>query len=231
MLGIALGSGLGGFADHFKIRQRIPFNSFMKDLPPKVEGHARELLLAETKGKTFLIFSGRLHFYEGISLETLTLAYDFTIKNFGLERLVLTSVSGALQEDIRIGEWQQVNAFLPFPKKMTGFPDLQGALKPLPSCQVSLPQRTYAYQQGPSLGTQAEYKALRSLGADLVGMSMYPEYCFFRQTALPVWYWSFPVVNYTSLDNYSEPSHQEVMRIAQKGIDSLLAYFSILLKS
>jgi purine-nucleoside phosphorylase len=98
----------------------------------------------------------------------------------------------------------------------------KGEIKSLPF--DTFQNGVYAYHQGPSLGSLAEYKMLNLLGADLVGMSMLPEYCYLKSVGIQAHFLSIPVCNYYPFEEAAEPSYEEVLKISSASVPVLVEF-------
>lgn len=233
MHAILLGSGLGAFEEAFHIRERIPYKAFLPKPIPAVDGHKRELLLAESKGTPFLILSGKFHFYEGLHAVDLFAPLSFAHQKFHLDSVILTASSGAFHPALQVGNWVYINHILAMQPIRLKTPnssvvkDHSARPKTSKKSQAfqSLPQSIYAFQSGPSLGTRASYKMLDKLGAGLVGMSLYPESRWLNQQGIEWQALSLPVVNYHPIEHGTEPGHEAVIRIADQGARKLSKLF------
>ncbi|MCB0707226.1 MAG: hypothetical protein KDC34_18040 [Saprospiraceae bacterium] len=227
MHAILLGSGLGAFADAFEIRQRIPYAELSGSFVPDLEGHARTVLVAEYNGKTFLILSGKYHFYEGLEARILQSPFEYILSHFPIRSIILTATSGAFHPEVETGAWQWVRQILTlqplFPNSAKA--GIRYKSKIQSSSFPTLRASNYGFQTGPSLGTRAEYEALVRMGADLVGMSLLPEKSYLQKRGIAHSCLSLPVVNYHPISESTEPGHTEVLRIAQQGSIKLAHIF------
>lgn len=179
---VVLGSGLGDVA-----RSLVPIASVaFPDIPgfpaATVAGHRGRLTLGEWSGKRVLLFEGRLHYYEGHPWETVALPVR-TAHRLGARVLLLTNAAGGIRDDLgpgslmalrdhldctRAGWWRSLGAG----RASAYSPRLLALLdEAARSAGVELPQGVYAQVTGPCYETPAEVWALRSCGADAVGMS------------------------------------------------------------
>lgn len=193
-LGLILGSGLAGFADKIEQTTIIPY----RDLPGfsqcSVEGHPGELHLGWLKGIPVACFKGRAHYYEGNSNEVLRTMIR-TLKNLGVETLLITNAAGSLRSDIKPGELMLISDHINFqfnnplvgPNDSTFGPrfiGMEDAYDPslrqqfltiAKQLNIKLAEGVYLGVLGPSFETPAEIRAFRILGADAVGMSTVAE--------------------------------------------------------
>jgi xanthosine phosphorylase len=193
-LGIILGSGVGKFADIIQDSVVIPFAQLPALRPCKVEGHVGRLHLGTINGLAVACFQGRNHLYEGYSQEVIQ-APVRTLKQLGVETLILVSAVGSLEPDIKPGSLVVVSDHinLQFSNPLVGpnddlwgprFPNMEDAYDPslrkiMANAAVELGIHTsegvYIGVLGPSFETPAEIRAFKHMGADIVGMSTVPE--------------------------------------------------------
>ena len=189
-----LGSGLGGMADEIEDAIRIPYCDIPNFPVSTAPGHAGTLILGELGGKKVAVFQGRVHCYEGYSMETV--AYPTRVlRLLGAETLIVTNAAGAVNKEYKVGDIVLITDHIKlFPDSpLHGenlsqfgprFPDssfvYSGRLQKLAvTCaeklKFTLKPGVYMYFPGPQYETPAEIRAARILGADVVGMSTVPE--------------------------------------------------------
>lgn len=192
---VILGSGLSGLADDAADAVAIPYAE-LEGFPRvgAVAGHAGRLVAGTVAGERVLLFQGRAHLYQGVS--ALDAAYPARLAAVaGCEVLVVTNAAGGVREDLRPGDLVLVsdhlnlmgaNPLVGWPGPEGGFPfvPMRDAYDPSLRALMSevavglgirLQQGVYAGLLGPSYETPAEVRMLRTLGADVVGMSTVPE--------------------------------------------------------
>lgn len=225
MHAILLGSGLQSFLHFFKIKDSLPYEKVLSFPFDDLEGHDRCIYLASYQEQDLLILSGKFHLYEGLSKKQIIAPLEFAIDNYPIDSFIITAASGGLSKEATIGEWQYVKSIISIPM-VEGFTPLNSLFDSQKNTAFnSLPAATYAYHQGPSLGTPAEYKMLHHLEADLVGMSLLPEQNFLFDKNIKTHYLSLPVCNYFPFENIKEPTHQSVIEVADKGVLKLVSIF------
>ncbi|MBI4600986.1 MAG: purine-nucleoside phosphorylase [Planctomycetes bacterium] len=192
--GITLGTGLGGLTREIEVEARIPYKEIPGFPEPRVTSHDGTLVLGTLAGQPVAALEGRYHFYEGYSLEDITLPVR-VLKALGVETAVFSNAAGGLNPAYRAGDIMVISDHL----NLMGVNPLVGpndeALGPrFPDmCEpyhlglaagleaIALEHRirahrgVYAALTGPCLETRAEYRFLRTAGADAVGMSTVPE--------------------------------------------------------
>lgn len=193
-IAIILGSGLGVLKD--EIENKVVIN--YKDIPgfpvSTVEGHAGELIIGTFGGKEIIAMNGRFHYYEGYDLKETTFP-ERVFKLLGIETLILTNAAGGVNKGYNAGDFMVINDYLSFfaESVLRGpninefgdrFPDMSETFDNDLSKKLEkvIEKHTgvarvgvYAYMKGPTFETPAEIRALRTLGADAVGMSTVPE--------------------------------------------------------
>jgi len=193
-LGIVLGSGLGAFADGLQGAVAVPYSALPGFVPSTVTGHAGRLVAGSCAGVPVLVMQGRIHRYEGHSLTQVVLPVRALVAA-GCSTLVLTNAAGGIRADLKPGCLVSITDHLNLlgDNPLCGanderlgprFPDLSEAYDPAlraaaqraaRAAGVALAEGVYAALSGPSYETPAEIRMLRTLGADLVGMSTVPE--------------------------------------------------------
>ena len=231
MIAIVLGSGLGTFSEHFEILKREPYADHFNFEYETLDGHQRSFIWCREKNTDFLVLSGKLHFYEEHDFDQITYALKLAIEKFGVDEFVVTSASGGLGQGIVNGQWTTLKNIVSIPQVSIEGQIPKMALSNYSRQEASdtrfahLPSAVYGYHQGPSLGTNAEYRLLDSLGVDLVGMSMYPEYRYLRASGIRAHFLSLPVCNYYPFDSLEEPSFEEVLKNSSSAVDDLVQIF------
>jgi len=193
-VGILLGTGLGGLAEAVEVEATIPYEEIPHFPHSTVETHSGELVLGHLDGVPVAVMQGRHHRYEGYSFQEIVFPIR-TLKLLGIETLVVTGACGGMNPLMGLGDLVVLDDHLNLmgDGPLTGpnldelgprFPDMsepydrklqERALQAALERGVRLHRGIYAAVVGPQLETRAEYRMLRSLGADVVGMSTVPE--------------------------------------------------------
>ena len=204
-IALVLGSGLGGFADDFEEPVGIPYEDIPGFVRSTAQGHAGRLVIGKIEGVPVLAMQGRVHYYEGYSLEEVT----FPVRTFGLlgvKTLVLTNAAGGINVQLTQGALMvisdHVNLMGVNPLRGPNderfgprFPDMSAVYSPelqelvvdeAKAIGVEVRRGIYCGLSGPSYETPAEIHLLRALGADAVGMSTVPEAIVARHIGLEV---------------------------------------------
>ncbi len=191
-IGMILGTGLGSIAEQMEDAVTIPY----REIPhfPISTVHQGNLVIGNLGGKTVLCMQGRVHYYEGYSMQEIVFPVH-VMHALGIQTLLLTNASGGICEDYFPGQVVSVSDHIKFdlesplrgknPAELgERFFDMTKAYSPrlrkiaqkaAETLGISLPEGVYVYMGGPQFETPAEIRMLRVLGADLVGMSTVPE--------------------------------------------------------
>jgi purine-nucleoside phosphorylase len=193
-LGLILGSGLGVLADEIKEPICIPYGDIPMFPVSTVEGHSGQLVIGKLEGKTVLAMQGRFHYYEGYSMQEITIPVRVMSK-LGINKMIITNAAGGVNETFKAGDLMIINDHINFSgdNPLIGpnleefgprFPDMSNpynedlisVLKNVArELNIELKEGVYFYSQGPSYETPAEVNMARVCGADAVGMSTVPE--------------------------------------------------------
>jgi len=203
--GIILGTGLGKLTTEIEVEHTISYGDIPHFPIATVEFHTGKLLFGKLEGKNVVCMQGRFHYYEGYTMKQVTFPVRI-MKLLGIERLFVSNASGGInpmfnESDLMIIE-DHIALFLPenplIGANIMGerFPDMSEPydLEMIEKAKIIATQNniegvhsgTYVSVTGPQLETKAEYRLLRNLGADAVGMSTVPEVIVARQMGIPV---------------------------------------------
>lgn len=200
-LGLILGSGLGHIAETVD-GVAVDYADLDGFPHAGVSGHRPKLVVGDLGGMRVAVLGGRVHYYEAGDAGAMRLPLE-TLGALGAERLILTNAAGSFRPDIPPGELMLIADHINFSGRnpligepsdarfvnMTDAydPDMRRALASAAEAEgVALPEGVYAWYSGPSFETPAEIRAIRTLGADAVGMSTVPEVILARFLGLRV---------------------------------------------
>jgi purine-nucleoside phosphorylase len=237
---ILLGTGLGGLAERIQAECRIAYKDLRGMPVSTAESHKGEVIVGTLSGVPVVAFSGRLHCYEGYACDQVVVPVRLA-KKLGAEVLVMGSAVGGLDPEYRVGDLavledhlnlMGVNPLVGPNDDRVGprWPDMidtydaklrQKALEVALKKQVRLHQACYAGVLGPNLETRAEYRMLRNLGADVVGMSTVPEAIAAVHAGLRTL--AFAVITDRCLPDALEAANVPAIIAAAKGAEPMLA--------
>src|SRR5688572_11630044 len=241
---LVLGSGLGGFADEFENSVRIPYREIPGFVVSTAQGHSGTLVIGNVEGISVLAMQGRVHYYEGYSLEEVTFPIR-TFKLMGIETLILTNAAGAVDVELSQGALMVISDHLnlmgvnplrgPNDERFgPRFPDMSEVYardlqemvgEEAKDLGVTIRRGVYAALTGPSYETPAEIHMLRAFGADAVGMSTVPEAIVARHMGMKVL--GISCITNMAAGISEEPiNHEEVMEIGNR----VRATFTLLLR-
>jgi len=193
-IGIVLGTGLGGLAKQIEVEAVIPYNDIPGFPESTVETHAGRFIIGLLSGKKVAAMEGRFHYYEGYTMKQITFPIR-VLKFLGCNVLMISNAAGGLNPDFSAGDIMLIKDHInlicdnpligPNDNKIgPRYPDMsepyspeliQIAEKAALEEKIMLRKGVYAVMTGPSLETAAEYRFLRIIGADAIGMSTVPE--------------------------------------------------------
>jgi purine-nucleoside phosphorylase len=232
--GVILGSGLGSFTDDIQIEFTLPYNEIPNFPVSTVQGHKGAMVFGTIGDKKVVAMQGRFHFYEGYSMKQVTFPVR-VMKYLGVQKLIVSNASGGVnpnyvvgtivilkdhinmmpehplngKNDERFGP-RFVNMSSPFSKNM-----IAKAKELAFGLDIKVQDGIYLGLQGPTFETLAEYKMVKILGADCVGMSTVPEVIVARHMNLE----TFGISVITDMGNeesIEDVNHEEVLKAAQK---------------
>jgi purine-nucleoside phosphorylase len=233
-VGIILGTGLGGLVKEINIIDEIAYENIPNFPVSTVESHSGKLIFGELGGKHVVAMQGRFHYYEGYTLQQVTFPVR-VMKLLGIEKLFVSNASGGVNPDFEIGEIMIMNDHINlFPgNPLIGknidemgprFPDMSDAydenmielaIQIAKENNIRVAVGCYAGMTGPTLETPSEYKYVRIIGADAVGMSTVPEVIVARHMDIPC----FAISIVTDLGvpgKIEKVSVQDVINVASK---------------
>jgi purine-nucleoside phosphorylase len=206
--GIVLGTGLGGLSAEIEDAVVIPYEQIPHFPASTVEGHAGELIIGSLNNCRVVAMKGRFHFYEGYTMQDVVFPIR-VMKLLGIKYLILSNASGGLNPNFEVGDMMFVEDHLNMMNLMSEnplkgahdeefgprFPDMSAPYSPeLLARAEEIARRLgikyrkgiYAGMTGPTFESPSEYRYVRFMGADAVGMSTVPEAIAAKQMELPV---------------------------------------------
>ena len=235
-LGIILGTGLGALASDIKDSVVIPYNTLPNWPTSTVKGHAGRLVVGNLEGRPTLVMQGRAHYYEGYSMAAVGFPVR-VMKMLGIDTLFVTNASGGINPEYRAGDVMLISDHINL-IGMSGlsplrgpniselgprFPDMMNAYDPElrkiafevgSSCGYEVHQGVYVGLAGPNLESPVEYRMLKTIGADAVGMSTVAEVIVARHSGMNVLGIS-GITNKANLDGTSYTTLAEVLEVGK----------------
>lgn len=245
-VGLILGSGLNPLADELIGADRIPYSDIPHFSRPSVEGHAGQLVIGQLVGQDVLIMQGRVHAYEGFSLQQVTLPVR-VMGELGIDTLIVTNAAGGLNPDFRAGDLMLINDHIGLMALVGGnplwgpndatlgprFPAMNKAYDPelraltrrvAAELGIELRQGVYIGLGGPTFETPAEVRFGRMIGGDACGMSTVPEVIVARHMGLRVLGISgISNVAVADPDAVDAANHEEVLAAGRVMVPRLMA--------
>ncbi len=233
-VGLILGSGLNSLADEISQADVIAYRDIPNFPVSTVEGHAGELVIGNLSGQGVMAMRGRAHYYEGYSMQQITLPVR-VMRALGVHTLVVTNAAGGVNQAFRAGDLMLIADHINL-VGMTGlnplrgpndgslgprFPDMTDAYDPdlraqtramAKELKIELREGVYVMLAGPSFESPADVRLLRLIGADAVGMSTVHEVVVARHMGMRVMACSgITNVCIDQIDAVEETSHEEVL--------------------
>jgi len=235
-VGLVLGSRLSDVLDELEGGTRLGFEQIPHFPTSTVVGHAGEILTGMLAGQPVWAQRGRVHFYEGRSMQDVAFPIRL-MKQIGVETLIVTNAAGGINRNFQVGDFVLINDHintLPdnplrgdnedelgprFPNLLDAYSARLRQLAQTASQQAGLgplQEGVYLVAQGPMYETPAEIRAFERWGADLVGMSTVPEVIAARHIGLNVLGISVVTNMAAGIDTSTELSHEEVLETTQR---------------
>ena len=231
-IGIILGTGLGGLVSEIEIHHSIPYNEIPHFPLSTVEGHSGRLILGTLGGKNVVAMQGRFHFYEGYCMQKVTFPVR-VMKFLGIKNLILSNASGGVNHDYEVGDLMILEDHICLiPNPLIGenldelgprFPDMS---EPYDKNMIQLAEQiasennlpiqkgVYVALTGPTLETPAEYKYMRIIGGDTVGMSTAPEVIVARHMDIPCFAMSV-ITDLGVPGKIQKVTHEEIQKVSE----------------
>lgn len=247
-VGIILGTGLGKLVDQIE----EPILAHYHNIPffplATVEFHTGKLIYGKLEGKTVVVMQGRFHMYEGYSFQDIT--YPVRVMHeLGIQKLFVSNAAGAVNLNFKKGDLMLIDdhinllggsplAFRNVTQFGERFVDMSApydgpmsnTLEKLAKEKgITLRKGVYAAVVGPQLETRAEYRMLKTMGADAIGMSTIPEVIVANQIRLPVVAVSV-LTDECDPDNLEPINIQEILAIADKAEPKMIELFKGLIQ-
>ena len=250
LAGIILGSGLGKLAEKIEDATVIPYGEIPGFPVSTAIGHKGNFIIGTLGGKTVIAMQGRFHYYEGYSMDMVTMGVR-VMKCLGIEYLFVSNAAGACNQDYKVGDLIIIRDHINMmPNPLIGpnieefgprFPDMTCAydlkLQALAESlceELGIPAKKGVYfgSTGPSYETPAEVRFFHTVGADLVGMSTIPEVIVARHCGIKVFGMSVVtnISNFLNLEkNYNDG--EDVVMQADMAADRMTVLFTKMIEA
>jgi len=245
---IILGSGLGNLSKEIQIDFSINYNEIPHFPVSTVEGHKGRLILGTLNGKKVWVMEGRFHFYEGYNATQVVYPIR-VLRLLGVQNLLLSNAAGGVNPNFKVGDLMiikdhislfTINPLIGKNEEALGtrFPDMsepyafdfiEKAKVIATANQIHVHEGVYVGVTGPTFETKAEYKLIKNVGGDVVGMSTVQEniaavHCGMKVFAMSV------VTDLGIREDNNVITHEEVLAAANAAEPRLTIIFSALLK-
>ena len=232
--GVILGSGLGSFTDDIQIEYTLPYSEIPNFPVSTVQGHKGALVFGTIGTKKVVAMQGRFHYYEGYDMKQVTFPVR-VMKYLGVTKLIVSNASGGVNPNYEVGSIvlikdhinmmpehplrgkneerfgpRFVNMSEPYSRLM-----IAKAKELAKENAIEVQDGVYLGLQGPTFETLSEYRMVKILGADCVGMSTVPEVIVARHMEMEVFGLSV-ITDMGDEENIEEVNHAEVLKAAQK---------------
>ena len=244
LTGIVLGTGLGAFIHKITIKVTIPYNEIPNFPEATVEFHKGNLIFGLLNNLPVIAMQGRFHYYEGYTMQQITFPVR-VMKALGVQYLLLSNAAGGMNPSYKKGDLilitdhinQQpenplrglndatfgnrfVDMSCPYNKDLNNI-----ILSTSKKLAIPIKEGIYVAVAGPNLETRAEYRHLRNMGADMVGMSTVPEVIVANQVGLPCAAISV-ITDECDPDNLQPVDIAAIIAVAGKADEKLSALFA-----
>lgn len=248
-IGIILGTGLGQFTNEIKIISEVSYNHIPHFPTATVEFHKGKLIYGTLEGKTVIVMQGRFHLYEGYTLQDVTYPVR-VMEKLGIKTLLVSNAAGAVNLNFKKGELMLIDDHINLqgssPLAFNGvealgerFTDMSApydlgintTLETIAKANnITLHKGVYASVVGPQLETRAEYRMLKIIGADAVGMSTVPEIIVANHLKLKVAAISV-LTDECDPKNLEPVDISEIIAMATKAEPNMITLFKALIKT
>lgn len=247
-IGIILGTGLGKLVDELEIISEVSYNHIPGFPTATVEFHKGKLIFGKLDDKKVVVMQGRFHIYEGYSLWDVTFPVR-VMKRLGIKKLLISNAAGAINPEFKKGEIMLIDdhinlqggsplAFRGVEHLGTRFTDMSAPYDQesgrimqeiAEKHNIILRKGVYASVVGPQLETRAEYRYLKIIGADAVGMSTVPEVIVANHLGIPIAAVSV-LTDEGNPDDLQPVNIQDIIEAAEKAEPQMITLFRELIK-
>ena len=238
-IGIVLGTGLGGIVKMMEIEKKIPYHDIPNFPVSTVSGHSGTLLYGNLSGKKVLAMQGRFHYYEGWEMSEVTFPIR-VMKMLGVETLLVSNASGGVNPAFNVGDVMIITDHInmmpehplrgenedrfgprfldmhePYDRKMISLMKAVAFDK-----KIDIKEGVYLALQGPTFETPAEYRMVKLMGADAVGMSTVPEVIVAKHMGINCF--GLSVITDLGIEGKIEEVSHEAVQIAAKSSEDMI---------
>ena len=247
-IGVILGTGLGDLANEIEVITSIDYQEIPSFPPATIEFHKGKLIYGNLGGKKILAMQGRYHYYEGYSMQEVTFPVR-VMKFLGVSQLLISNAAGGMNLNWEKGDLMMINDHINLqpdnPLRGVNIPELgpiftdlsepydsklNECLREIAVKQgITLREGVYVAVAGPNLETRAEYRFLRNIGADVVGMSTVPEVIVANQMNLPCCAVSV-ITDDCDPDNLKAVDIEDIIQTAKTAEKKLITLYKTLIE-
>ena len=240
---VVLGSGLGNFIQEIEVHKEIPYDLIPHFPVSTVEGHHGNMIFGTMGGKPIIAMAGRFHFYEGYSAADVVFPIR-VLRMLGVETLLISNAAGGVNTNFKVGDLMLITDHISFAtaNPLLGknddalgprFPDmsepykkhlLQKARSIAQQQGIALQEGVYFGVTGPTFETRAEYKMIKIMGGDAVGMSTVQEVIAANHAGMEVFALSV-ITDIGIRDEDNKITHEEVLQAARAAEPKLSTLF------
>jgi purine-nucleoside phosphorylase len=240
---IVLGSGLGDFAKNIHVEKEVPYANIPHFPVSTVKGHSGKMIFGELAGKKVIAMAGRFHYYEGYAPQDVVFPVR-VLKLLGVHTLFLSNAAGGVNSTFKVGDIMIINDHISFftPNPLIGknvdewgtrFPDMSEPYKKqlinkakdiAARNNIEVKEGVYFVVTGPTFETRAEYRMVRQLGGDAVGMSTVQESIVANQMGMDVFALSI-ITDVGVREEENTITHEEVLEAANAAGPKLAKIF------
>jgi len=239
-IGIVLGTGLGGIVKMINIEKKIPYHDIPNFPVSTVSGHSGTLIYGELAGKKVVVMQGRFHYYEGWEMTEVTFPIR-VMKLLGIEKLMVSNACGGVNPEFKVGDvmiiTDHINMMPEHPLRGENeerfgprFVDMHEpySLKMVRLMRaiavenkLDIKEGVYLALQGPTFETPAEYRMVKLMGADAVGMSTVPEVIVAKHMGMECF--GLSVITDLGIEGKIEEVSHEAVQIAAKSSENMIS--------
>ncbi len=239
-IGIVLGTGLGGIVKMIEVEKKIPYHDIPNFPVSTVSGHSGTLIYGELSGKKVVAMQGRFHYYEGWEMPEVTFPIR-VMKLLGVEKLMVSNASGGVNPKFKVGDIMIITDHInmmpehplrgenedrfgprfvdmhePYSKRMITL-----MKKVARENKISVREGIYLALQGPTFETPAEYRMVKLMGADAVGMSTVPEVIVAKHMGMDCF--GLSVITDLGIEGKIEEVSHEAVQLAAKSSEAIIS--------